>query len=132
MLLDIISGGIRNGQLATMSDKAIHIYNPKKDLVRVDGMVWRSGTWIVNWNRANQLIGKYIYLHSAKAKASFFGGVITSVEKGPRHSKVESGEGIQEGVVFYFEATPEGKNSAWYGSKSTQQVISFVPEAELS
>lgn len=111
-----------------MSDIAIHILNPKKDLVRVSGAQWKSGTWHVNWERANNLIGKYLYLHSTKAKPSFFGGVITAVERGPRESQVEAGVGVQEGVVFYFDAMPEGKNQPWHGNKSTQQVTSFVPE----
>ena len=65
--------------------------------------LWESGFWPVTTAVAEELVGGHIYLHSARAKPSKFGGVIQSF-------RVES-EGEFEGkVVFTFLADMEHKN----------------------
>ncbi len=63
---------------------------------------WESGWWSVAPTTAEKLVGGHIYFHKAKAKPSFFGGVILSY-------RVET-EGEWPGrIIFKFRSGQEFK-----------------------
>ena len=58
--------------------------------------IYRSGYWVIAETTAKALIGGRIYFHEHQANPSFYGGIITGVEK------MEQGEWAGR-VVFTFK-----------------------------
>ncbi len=96
--------------------KAIHLICRRegKDLIGLThegGRIYRSCCWAVSEGDAGSLIGGWIYLHSAKAMKSEFGGAVLAVES------VSWGEALaQTRYAIRFEARKEGRDRPWRGS----------------
>lgn len=62
----------------------------------VDDDLWESGSWILNEDQAELLIGSEIFFHKTRTEPSFYGGII-------RGYRVKQ-EGENEGqIVFEFQ-----------------------------
>jgi hypothetical protein len=67
---------------------AIHLIEQKGNVWKVQGTTdeWESGYWVVSAETAERLKGGDLYLHSAQAEPSHFGGAILGYriqEQGP-------------------------------------------------
>jgi hypothetical protein len=79
----------------------------KPGLKQIDreNCVWDSGYWKVTPDNAANLVGGDIYLHTAWAQLSHFGGVVTAYTV--YHHPGDDGDGS---VVFRFHARREHKD----------------------
>ncbi|MGH2397972.1 MAG: hypothetical protein ACRDFW_13565 [bacterium] len=66
---------------------------------------WESGYWVIAEDTAQRLVGGDLYLHSAQAEESHFGGTILSyrLHDDPAHPEIHGR------VVFRIQPTPQHK-----------------------
>lgn len=84
---------------------AVHFVERKNNVRRLSDGNWESGFWVVSEERANQLIGADLYLHSGQKEPSHFGGRIVAyrVHRDPNDPEVDGR------LVFRIDPTPAHK-----------------------
>jgi hypothetical protein len=70
---------------------------PIKPVKEIGDGVFSSGDWFLSEARATSLIGGKIFFHRTQKKPSFFGGIVTKVERSPAPDR----------FVFYFTYDPQ-------------------------
>ena len=83
----------------------IHLIEKDNRITRADksSQQWQSGYWKLTEQVAKELVGGELYLHKAKRKASYFGGVID-------HYHVQTEGPFKGRIVFTFTASMQFKN----------------------
>jgi hypothetical protein len=96
---------------------AIHLVERENLLKRIPDAEheWESGYWVIAPKTARALIGADLYLHSAQAKASHFGGKILDF-------RVEAGGERDGRIVFRFKATPGHRGVNTSSDKWSQEM----------
>ena len=54
----------------------IHLVEPLNNFVKVQDNVWESGSWQLDEDQAQKLVGGEIYFHKKRQEPSFYGGTI--------------------------------------------------------
>ncbi len=101
--------------------KAIHIICHAKGAghknlweLTADPKTYRSACWALSASEVQELVGGWLFLHEAKKKPSYLGGVIQRLETCDRPRKA-----TDKGIAFFFEERPEGAGCPWNWSRST-------------
>jgi hypothetical protein len=71
----------------------IHLVETVNHFVKLDGNVWESGSWQLEEDQAQKLIGGKIYFHKKRQEPSFYGGTILGYRVHP--------EGESQGKVVF-------------------------------
>ena len=99
--------------LIKKNDPSLPPIKPAKEMG--DG-VFSSGDWLLSEARANSMIGGEIFFHRSQKKPSFFGGVITKVEK----------SSVPARFVFFFIYDPQCRGVST-SSDGWAMTMKFVP-----
>jgi len=81
----------------------IHMVEPANKFVKLPDSQWESGWWILDENKARELVGGEIYFHKKQQEPSFFGGIITGY-------RIEQGESNQGKIVFTLQYNAACRN----------------------
>ncbi len=92
---------------------AVHFVERKNNVRRLPDGTWESGFWVVSEERARQLIGGDLYLHSGQKEPSHFGGQILGYRV--HHDAVDSE--IDGRLVFQLMPTPAHKGVLAAGAR---------------
>jgi hypothetical protein len=78
----------------------IHLIEQKGNVWKVQGTTdeWESGYWVVAEETAAKLVGGNLYLHSAQAEPSHFGGAILGY-------RIQDGGPVSGRYIFRIRAT---------------------------
>lgn len=95
----------------------IHLIEQKGNVWKVQGTTdeWESGFWVVAEDTAAKLVGGDLYLHSAQAEPSHFGGAILGY-------RVQDGGPVSGRYIFRLRPTAahrgvEAGRSGWGNEK---------------
>lgn len=87
-----------------------------------------SGYWDMTPEQAEELIGGNIYLHTAKAERSYFGGRVLSYAL---EQFEDEGVNRDSGIRFKFLALKDCKNVAWRGNKRAMAHSSGIIDLDV-
>jgi hypothetical protein len=89
--------------------------------------VFTSGYWDLSVEDAERLVGGWLYLHTAKAKPSYFGGSVSGFERVVRDDVARANR-----IALKFHPSAFGRGQNWRGHDHSRTWTSGLIRAGLS